>query len=484
MSDYNSTNKYRTRQGGSLPIFADVRLGSEPFSNPRRRQEKRFTMKLSLARFAALAGALFSSGCVTSVTPQARTLVITRVNVVDLVDGRIVPNSTVTISGQTITSITQDSAPPARARVVDGSGKFLIPGLWDMHAHMEASGESWLQLYVANGVTGIRDMGSDVDLILNMREATSSGRVLGPRIFAAGPILDDAPGDWPFRMRVKTAEDGRAAVQLLKRRGVDLIKVHDHTPRDAFFAIAAEARRQNLPIAGHVPLALTVEEAIDAGQGDIEHLSNMQLWRPCSGSEEYRPEACRPFFEMLARRGIWQTPTLVAWSELARIGTAASSVSADQLAYAGKSLRNMWAWNQSMFATPEVVREFKAAADVGAVVTKDMAKAGVGILCGCDSMVAGFCVHDELAAMVRGGMTPLAALQTATLNPARYFGLLQTLGSVAPGKTADLVLLDANPLSDITNVRRIRAVVVGGRFLDRKELDSVIAQVRIAARQQ
>ena len=265
---------------------------------------------------------------------------------------------------------------------------------------------------------------------------------------------------------------------------MDLIKVHDHTPRDAFFAIAAEARRQNLPIAGHVPLALTVEEAIDAGQGDIEHLSNMQLWRPCSGSEEYRPEACRPFFEMLARRGIWQTPTLVAWSELARIGTAASSVSADQLAYAGKSLRNMWAWNQSMFATPEVVREFKAAADVGAVVTKDMAKAGVGILCGCDSMVAGFCVHDELAAMVRGGMTPLAALQTATLNPARYFGLLQTLGSVAPGKTADLVLLDANPLSDITNVRRIRAVVVGGRFLDRKELDSVIAQVRIAARQQ
>ena len=165
-------------------------------------------MKLSLARFAALAGALFSSGCVTSVTPQARTLVITRVNVVDLVDGRIVPNSTVTISGQTITSITQDSAPPARARVVDGSGKFLIPGLWDMHAHMEASGESWLQLYVANGVTGIRDMGSDVDLILNMREATSSGRVLGPRIFAAGPILDDAPG-----LAVQNAREDRRGRQ-------------------------------------------------------------------------------------------------------------------------------------------------------------------------------------------------------------------------------------------------------------------------------
>src|SRR2546427_2816168 len=216
-----------------------------------------------------------------SVTPHTRGVAITGVNIVDVVEGRIVPNSTVMISGKTIASVTQNGAPPAGARAVDGQGMFLIPGLWDMHAHMEASGASWLQLYVANGVTGIRDMGSNLDLILAMRESTSPGRVLGPRIFAAGPILDDAPGDWPFRMRVKTAEDGRAAVQLLKRRGVDLIKVHDHTPRDAFFAIAAEARRQNLPIAGHVPLALTVEEVIDAGQRDIEHLSNLQLWKPC-----------------------------------------------------------------------------------------------------------------------------------------------------------------------------------------------------------
>jgi len=388
----------------------------------------------------------------------------------------------VVISGGTIASVTQNTAPPASSQMVDGQGKFLIPGLWDMHAHMEASGASWLQLYVANGVTGIRDMGSALDFILNLREATSSGRVLGPRIFAAGPILDDAPGDWPFRMRVKTAEDGRAAVQLLKRRGVDLIKVHDHTPRDAFFAIAEEARRQNLPLAGHVPLALTVEEVIDAGQRDIEHLSNLQLWKPCSGGEEYWPEACRPFFDMLARRGIWQTPTLVAWSELATIGTPASAVSGDHLAYAGKSLRAGWAGNQSLFA-PEAARELRAGAEVGAVVAKDMAKAGVDILTGCDSMIAGFCVHDELMAMVRGGMTPLAALQTATVNPARYFGLQHTVGRAASGQRADLVLLDANPLSDITNVRRIRAVIVAGRLLDRKELDNVLAQVKIAAGQ-
>jgi imidazolonepropionase-like amidohydrolase len=417
-----------------------------------------------------------------SVTPQTRSLAITRVNVVDLVGGRTVPSSTVTIRGGTIASVTHNSAPPTDAQVVDGQDKFLIPGLWDMHAHMEAAGEPWLQLYVANGVTGIRDMGSNLDLILKMREATASGRVLGPRILAAGPILDDAPGDWPFRMRVKTAGDGRAAVQLLKRRGADLIKVHDHTPREAFFAIAEEARRQNMRLAGHVPIGLTAEQVIDAGQGDIEHLSNGQLWRPCSGGAEYRPEACRPFFDILARRSVWQTPTLVATSEIATIGTPASNLSADRMAYAVKSVRDMWAGNQSLFATPEVVRAFRANAIVAAEVTRDMAKAGVGILAGCDTMIAGFCAHDELEAMVRGGMTPLAALQTATVNPARYFGLQHTAGSIASGHRADLVLLDANPLADVSNVGRIRAVVVAGRLLDRQALDKLLAQVRDAAK--
>jgi hypothetical protein len=335
---------------------------------------------------------------------------------------------------------------------------------------------------VANGVTAIRDMGSDLDLILKMRDDTASGRVLGPRIFAAGPILDDAPGDWPFRLRVKTAEDGRAAVQLLKRRGVDLIKVHDHTPREAFFAIADEARRQNLPLAGHIPMGLTIEEVIDAGQRDIEHLDNWTLWRRCTENRVYRPDLCQPLFEMLADRGIWQTPTLVAAAELVTIGTPASNISPDQIAYAGKSLKAMWAGNQSLGGTtPEAIRIMRTRSEVGARVTGDMAKAGVRILAGCDGMIAGFCLHDELADMVRGGMTPLAALQTATLNPARYFGLQQTAGSIASGHTADLVLLDANPLTDITNVGRIRGVVVAGRLLDRAELDKLLAQVKIAA---
>lgn len=410
-------------------------------------------------------------------TAQAEPLAITHVNVVDVASGRVISDTTVTVEGSAIVSV--GAKAPASARLVDGHGKFVIPGLWDMHAHMQMVGEPWLQLYVANGVTCIRDMGSDLDLILNMREATSSGRVLGPRIFAAGPILDDAPGDWPFRMRVKTAEDGKAAVRLLKQRGVDLIKVHDHTPRAAFFAIAEEARRQNLRLAGHVPLAVSIEEAIEAGQGDIEHLSNLQLWDGCSGDDEYRPEACRPFFEMLARRGIWQTPTLFFWSEVATVGTAASKINPDRMAYASKSLRAFWAGNQKLISA-DVARKLRAGADIGAVVTKDMAKAGVPILSGCDGMIADSCVNDELEAFVRGGMSPAAALQTATINPAKYFNLEEALGRIAPGYQANLVLLDGNPLTDIKNVRRVWAVILGGRLLERRDLDNLIGQVKRA----
>jgi hypothetical protein len=417
----------------------------------------------------------------TPQTPRTQSLAITGVNVVDVVAGRIVPNATVTISGSTITTVTPDGTPAARARVVDGRGKFLIPGLWDMHAHMEAAGEPWLPLYVANGVTGIRDMGSQVDVILKMRDATSSGRVLGPRIFAAGPILDDAPADWPFRMRVKTADEGRAAVRLLKGRGVDLIKVHNFTPRDAYFAIADEARRQNLPLAGHVPLKISADEAIEAGQKDIEHLSESQLWMRCSGGDTYQPERCRPMWEKLARQGIWQTPTLLAMSEISTVGTSASAIDAGQLAYATPSIRRVWGVIQDMFTSPEMIRTFKQRAVAAVAVTNDMAKAGVPLLAGCDTMVAGFCVHDEIATMVRGGMTPLAALQTATINPARYFGLSKSAGAVESGHRADLVLLDENPLADITNVRRIRGVVVAGRFFDRKELDALLAQAKNAA---
>jgi imidazolonepropionase-like amidohydrolase len=414
---------------------------------------------------------------------QSAKLAIEDVNVVDVIRGRILPSRTVAIENGKIVSVGAKSAAPKGARRVNGRGKFLVPGLWDMHAHTELAGELSLQLALANGVTTIRDMGSDLDLILRLRSDVSAGRILGPRIFAAGPILDDAPGDWPFRIRVKTAADGAAAVRELKRRGVDLIKVHDHTPPEAFRAIAAEAQRQGLPVAGHIPLGLTVEQVVEAGQGDIEHLSNLSLWETCSGGDEYKPANCRALLAMLARKRIWQTPTLVFWREAATIGTPASKADPARLVYVGRSQRAFWNGNQRFF-TPQIASEFARRVGPGAVMARDMDLAGVGVLAGCDGLVAGFCLHDELAAFVKGGMTPAAALRTATINPARYFGRDSALGSVTPGKLADLLLLDENPLDDIANTTKIRAVIANGRLMDRAELDGLLERVKTAANAQ
>jgi imidazolonepropionase-like amidohydrolase len=232
-----------------------------------------------------------------------------------------------------------------------------------------------------------------------------------------------------------------------------------------------------------VPSRVTIQEGVDAGMVTIEHMSEGgRVWKACSDGDRYRPDTCRPFFEMLAKRRVWQTPTLIALSELTVIGTAASAVSRDQLAYANRTFLDMHADNQRFFVKqPAVVDAMKNLAEVAKVVTRDMAAAGVGILTGCDAMIAGFCAHDELALMVAAGMSPQAALQTATINPARYLGREATLGTIAAGKTADLVMLDGNPLQDIANVRRIRAVVTAGRFLDRAALDRLLAQAKAAA---
>jgi imidazolonepropionase-like amidohydrolase len=409
----------------------------------------------------------------------APTLAIVHATVIDVLNGQTTADSTVVVRGDLIVSVEPRAAAPKGAQVVDARGRFLIPGLWDMHAHHEATGEASLALYLANGVTGTRDMGSDLDTVLGWRAAVHTGTILGPRIVTSGPILDDAPADWPYRMRVRSADDGRRAVRFLRERGVDFVKVHDRTPRDAYFAIADEAKRLNLPLVGHLPRGISVEEAVDAGQQSVEHLAGFRMVRQCSDGEPYRREPCAPFFAWLAKHRIWQTPTLASWRGLMTIGTPQSDPARDHLDFASPSLRKTWALNQGVSSSSaERARELVRSSDNAAVAVSDMQQAGVGILAGCDGLVPGFCVHDELALMVRGGMTTLAALQTATINPARFLGREDSLGTVAPGKTADLVLLRSNPLRDIRGVGEIDGVVTAGRWFDRKRLDSILTDVR------
>ena len=425
------------------------------------------------ALLIACAAATFSS----AQTPEV--IAIAGVTVIDTVNGRALPDRTVTIRDGAIVSVTAGEGRSPGARRIDGRGKFLIPGLWDMHTHHQMTGEASLPLYVANGVTGTRDMGADLDFILPLRQRVTSGLVLGPRIVASGPILDDRPAEWPYRHTVRTGEDARKAVQLLKQRGVDFIKVHDRTPPEAYPAIADEAKRQGLTFAGHLPRGITFEAAAAAGQRSIEHLAGLRMFNQCSGGQTYSAEKCRSFFEWLAKSGMWQTPTLVNWRTMFTLGTPDGDAERDHLAYASHGLLEFLAINRKMSnASAEMVRDLVAAADGAAVSVADMQKAGVGILAGCDAMIAGFCLHDELALMVKGGMSPAAALQTATINPARALALEKVYGTVDAGKRGDLVLLDANPLEDIGNVGRIAAVVMNGRLLDRKQLDATLAAVK------
>ena len=427
----------------------------------------------SCALIIACTAATFSS----AQTPEV--IAVAGVTVIDTINGRAVPGQTVTIRNGTIVSVTAGDGQLQGAQRIDGRGKFLIPGLWDMHTHHQMTGEASLPLYVANGVTGTRDMGGDLDFVLDLRRRSVSGGVLGPRIVASGPILDDRPPEWPFRLTIKTGEDARKAVQLLKQRGVDLIKVHDRTPPEAYQAIADEARRQGLPFAGHLPRGITIEAAAAAGQRSLEHLGGLRMFNQCSGGASYVAEKCRPFFEWLAKTGMWQTPTLVNWRTMFTLDTPQGDAERDHLAYASPGLLEFLALNRKMSNVgPEAVRDLVMAADAAAMVVADMQKAGVGILAGCDAMIAGFCLHDELTLMVKGGMPAAAALQTATINPARSLSLEKVHGSVDAGKRADLVLLDANPLEDVANVQRIHAVIINGRLFDRAQLDATLAAVR------
>jgi imidazolonepropionase-like amidohydrolase len=285
-------------------------------------------------------------------------------------------------------------------------------------------------------------------------------------------MLDDAPAGYPWRRRVTTPTEAVQAVTDLRTAGVDFIKVHDHTPRDVYFAIAAEAGRQGLPFAGHVPATVTVAEAVEAGQASIEHFANFRVFQEC------RQTSCPALYDSLASRGVWQTPTVAYYQAVPSMLRGETATPPE---YVSPGLAALWRANTQATAPDE--RMLAALADINVRTLNaipEMLRHNVGFLAGCDALVPGFCLHDELEWFTRAGLTPAEALRTATINPARYLGREAGQGSVAEGRAADLVLLDANPLEDIRNTRRISAVILRGRLFDRAALDQLLAQSRAA----
>jgi len=393
---------------------------------------------------------------------------------------------------------------PGHATVVDGRGKYLIPGLWDMHVHtvfgdwLPRDERVVLPLFVANGVTGVRDMGGDLDVLKIWRANIAAGTLLGPRMMIAGPMLDGPVPRFPSSAPVANAADGRRVVDELKAQGVDFIKIQSLIPRDGYFAAADEAKKVGLTFVGHVPDAVRAAEASNLGQKSIEHFTG--IFEGCSSIEDqllkgpkslgrnvssYDAARAGALIALMAKNQTWQVPTLV-W-ERGQWLVDDIDLSHDPLTkYAPPAWKDR-TWPmfvhdilQDMDTDPLPVR--KKFVQMELEMTLAMFRAGVPFMAGTDTAAGvhvfpGFSLHDELALFVRAGLTPMQALQTATLNPARFMDRLADLGTVEKGKLADLVLLDANPLDDIANTRKIRAVVLAGRYLDRPALDRMLKGV-------
>ncbi len=449
--------------------------------------------------------------------PHPQTLVITHVTVIDATGMPARPNEAVLIIGDRIERVGDSSKTriPKGAAVLDATGKFLIPGLWDMHVHLNY--KDYLPLFLANGVTGVRVMWGEPDHH-EWRKQIEAGQTLGPRMMIGSGIVDGPKPYWPGSISVANESQARQAVAEAKREGADFVKIYQFLPRDLYFDIADESKKERIPFEGHLPVTITVEEGSRAGQKSFEHLVGI-LPAASTHSDELFQAAQVDFAEALRSRGkfeglhvtplgqemlntfsaekaaslsavlkansTWQCPTLSLLHMFA-YGDSPAFLNDPRLKYMPPRLKERWDPRQITGPrTPEDFeysrREFQRYLEVVGV----MEKSGVGILAGTDTqnpyMFYGFSLHDELGLLVQAGLSPMQALQAATLNPARFWGKEKDLGTIEKGKIADLVLLNANPLDAINNTKRIDAVVYGGKLYPRSSLDEMLANVEAMA---
>ena len=452
---------------------------------------------------------------------RAGVLALTHVTVIDMTGAPPKPDMTVVIEGNRITSIAHSRKMriPQSAEVINATGKFLIPGLWDMHVHFTEVERSF-PLFIANGVTGVRNMGGELEDLLRWRAEVASGQLLGPRVVTCGPIVDGPqPAAHGPTIVVGTPTEGRQTVDRLKQRGADCVKVYDRLPRDAYFAIIDQAKRDGIPVVGHVPEAITTTEASDAGQKSIEHLGT--ILQGCSTIEDelrrlqaapmpsggdfseiprriaargermldtYDEQKAKQLFAHLVKNQTWQVPTLVTKRALTFIDDFDRNGD-ERLKYIPQAEQKWWSPQQNFllrYRTPEYIvyskRLFQKELDLVAM----MHRAGIPLMTGTDLGIpytfAGFSLHDELGLFVQAGLTPMEALQAATRNPAVFLDELSSQGTIERRKIANLVLLDANPLEDIRNTERISAVVLNGKYLPKGELQKMLADIEAAVK--
>ena len=473
---------------------------------------------------------IFAIGIYSCDNPEtAKTddlIAIINTSIIDMKDGAISEGMTLIIKNGIITTIGPSNQIEfsSETKVVNGIGKYVIPGLWDMHAHTSSESVTRSVLYpsfIANGVTGIRVLSADcfepcweLDMSIEQSRGLQSevkyGKVIGPKAILGSTYIHGAKsGEASTIKEPGNRQDGKKLVHLLLDRGVDFIKIYDEIPREAYFGIADEANKKELPIAGHVPVAIKASEASDAGQKSIEHCCAGSLFEECSSEEKrlreqitkliqsrepknmyslvlelvktYDDAKCQEVFKKFLENNTFFTPTLVA-TEMDNTLRKYDWRDDSRLKYLPKKEHDFWIEDE--IATKEVlgiqnplIREKRFN------IVSDMNKAGVKLLAGSDCGVFGvhygFGLHDELELLVEAGLTELEALQTATLNAAEYANKSDSYGNIKIGFIADLILLEANPLDNISNTKQIYSVLSNGKFYDRQSLDTILKKVAI-----
>ena len=435
-------------------------------------------------------------------------LFIQQVNIVDVVKGEIIPNQSVAIQDDKIIGIYKETIQPSSgAKIINGNGQYLIPGLWDMHTHYYWNHTFSSPLLIANGVTGIREMWGEMDSIKMIRQQTANGNMVAPDIYAAGNIIDGTPPIWPGSAGVKNVKEAEKEVENQIASGVDFLKVYSLLKKDTYHAIANKSKATNIPFAGHIPDDVTVWEAIAANQQSIEHMYG--ILRACSADPDslakftgyqrysaartnllvdaYDQQIFDSLANVLANSNTWLSPTLAVLKNTAELDDT-TKMEDPRMAYMPTYIHYMWNPKNDFrfqYSTPDIFQANQRRYKLEEELVGKFAKADVNIIAGTDYSnpfcFPGFSLHDELGLLVEGGMSNAQALKAATYNPAVFMKKEQTQGQVAVGQLASLVLLKDNPLKDISHTKNIQGVFLRGQYFDRVQLDAMLAEAKTIA---